>query len=329
MNWRVVSELEASTHWDQWQETLGGCSFHQFYRWGQVKEKLGWKVLRLAAGETPTATAQVLLRPYPLRTVLAWIPGGPAGDLSNCGPALQHALRIASGARLLYCRANALRPVSPQMLEQLRASHWRKPSTPLNTGLSMLYDPSLIEAERTSLATGNWRHNLKRSGKYGLQLSHWECRDAAEIMALYQSMEQHKGLAQQVSIEEVQAMLDLMGDQLLLWRCDDAEGNPVAMRGCAIQGERAWDLFAAATPAARKTYASYACFWALMQGCSLRGVHQYDMGGIDPVNNRGVYDFKKGSGAQAVEYLGEWEWSTSRLLATGVNWMIKRRAGRI
>ena len=60
----------------------------------------------------------------------------------------------------------------------------------------------------------------------------------------------------------------------------------------------------------------------LMKQCAERGVRWYDMGGVDPVNNRGVYDFKKGTGARALEYLGEWEWSTSKALGWGVSRLI-------
>ena len=33
----------------------------------------------------------------------------------------------------------------------------------------------------------------------------------------------------------------------------------------------------------------------------------FDLGGIDPINNRGVYDFKKGTGATQIDYEGEWD----------------------
>jgi len=187
----------------------------------------------------------------------------------------------------------------------------------------------IAEAERTALETGNWRHNLKRSGKYGLSLQRWECRDAEEILAIYREMEEHKGLVQQVPPEEMQAILDLMGEQLVLWRCDDSNGTAVAIRACATFATQAWDLFAAATPAARKTYASYASFWALMRGCGEMGIDRNDMGGVDPEGNRGVFDFKKGCGATLLEYLGEWEWATPFPLSIAANYMIRRRNGQL
>lgn len=330
MIWRLISQAEAAVHWDRWLHALGDTgSFHQSFPWGQVKERLGWEVLRFALGDTPEALAQVLVRRYRLGVSLAWIPGGPVGDLSKFDQGFLDSLRQFVDTPVCYCRANALRLSSAEAVEQMLRAGWRKPAVPLNTGQSMMYDLAMPEDARLALATGNWRHNLKRAGKYGLQLTPWECRDASEIMAIYRGMEQHKNLVQQLTVTEVQAILDLLGDRLLLYRCDDAHGVPLALRGCAMLGDRAWDLFAAATPAARKIYASYASFWALIQGCAERKIRHYDMGGIDPVANRGVYDFKKGCGARPIEYLGEWEWCSTQWLAGPINWMIKRRSGRL
>jgi lipid II:glycine glycyltransferase (peptidoglycan interpeptide bridge formation enzyme) len=48
---------------------------------------------------------------------------------------------------------------------------------------------------------------------------------------------------------------------------------------------------------------------------------RYDMGGVDPDGNKGVFDFKRGLGAQPLAYLGEWAWTSSawvRILANQV-----------
>ena len=71
--------------------------------------------------------------------------------------------------------------------------------------------------------------------------------------------------------------------------------------------EIAWDYIAITTPAGRKNYASYAVFWALAESCFQLGMRRFDLGGIDPINNRGVYDFKKGTGATQIDYEGEWD----------------------
>ena len=60
-----------------------------------------------------------------------------------------------------------------------------------------------------------------------------------------------------------------------------------------------------------------------MNHCSDLGISTYDLGGVDPVNNRGVYDFKHGTGAVLTEYVGEWERANLLLLPSLVNWALK------
>ena len=49
---------------------------------------------------------------------------------------------------------------------------------------------------------------------------------------------------------------------------------------------------------------------------------------VDPVNNQGVYNFKKGTGALFTKYLGEWEWSNNLLYKWLVNFAIRRTRSR-
>jgi hypothetical protein len=49
------------------------------------------------------------------------------------------------------------------------------------------------------------------------------------------------------------------------------------------------------------------------------------MGGADAVNNRGVYDFKQGTGATSVTTTGEWEYARPRLLGNVVARRIARQ----
>ena len=118
---------------------------------------------------------------------------------------------------------------------------------------------------------------------------------------------QIEGVSLNRTTEDLQSAIDVFGDRLILVRSDDADGNALAIRGAICFGDTAWDYIAITTPAGRKTYASYAVFWALAESCFQLGMRQFDLGGIDPINNRGVYDFKKGTGATQIDYEGEWD----------------------
>jgi lipid II:glycine glycyltransferase (peptidoglycan interpeptide bridge formation enzyme) len=59
--------------------------------------------------------------------------------------------------------------------------------------------------------------------------------------------------------------------------------------------------------------------WELVNRCQSLGCHDFDFNGVDPENNMGVYNFKKGTGARLVETLGEFEYSNSFIMKKLVN----------
>jgi lipid II:glycine glycyltransferase (peptidoglycan interpeptide bridge formation enzyme) len=123
-------------------------------------------------------------------------------------------------------------------------------------------------------------------------------------------MEIHKGLEPQVSERELIEILKLVDSSVILYKCENIQGELIAIRACAVWRDQSFDLLAAASLPARKVYASHGLLWALFNQCAVIGVSRYDLGGVDPIKNKGVFDFKKGTGAQLIKYLGEWEYGS-------------------
>ena len=86
---------------------------------------------------------------------------------------------------------------------------------------------------------------------------------------------------------------------------------------------------AATTVIGRNTYSSYMLFWELTKKCKSLGVLNYDMGGIDKVNNKGVYHFKKRTGAKEIRYLGEFEMTTGIITRIAINCIIFFRKSNV
>ena len=143
---------------------------------------------------------------------------------------------------------------------------------------------------------------------------------------IYREMEALKSLPIQQTKQTLERMVGTLGDKLIVYRCLDPDGKLTCFRAAALFGNRAWDMLAGATGLARKTYASYATLWALTNHCQKLGAAIYDLSGVDPVHNKGVFDFKSGIGSEIVECLGEWEWASHPLLARLANWFIARNA---
>lgn len=332
MTWKLLSRNEAFADWNERLFGFEDFTYPQTFEWGEYRSQFGWRPYRWIATDSESNTItllQGLLRVYPGRTGLLWSAGGPAGDLSFCDSNFIRILLESTGMKRLYFRFNAMRPYRVSEVLSLRGNGWKRTPAPFQSGMSMYYDLSKDDEIRYGSATKNWRHNLRRSQKYALSICQWENPDVNAMYALYESMQDYKQLSQQYSRQELEKIFEQLGRYLVLFRCEDETGEPVALRGCIILGAKAWDLFAATSVKGRKIYASYALFWQLTQFCKKSGVTLYDMSGIDPFSNPGVYDFKKGTGAYPVEFLGEWEWATSEWLRWGVNWQISRRSGSL
>ena len=330
--WRLLSRDEAAESWDKSLLRFEDLTHTQLFSWGEYRSAFGWQPYRWVAsgadGEI-VAMMQGLVRTYPGRIGLIWVPGGPSGDIQYWNSELRQTLAETTGLSRLYVRISSNRPYRTEDVLMLRSLGWNRSSAPLLSGLSMMYNLARDEVLRVDSCSRNWRHNLRRSDKYGLSYHRWEAPDIETMFGIYQSMQDYKNLGQQFAREELVQMFDKLADHIVLYRADDENGEPVSLRGCIVFGDKGWDLFAATSVKGRKIYASYGLFWQLMRHCQEMGVRYYDMSGIDPVNNPGVYDFKKGTGAEPQEYLGEWDWAASPLLGAGANWMISRRKGAL
>ena len=311
--------------WDRYVAALTG-GFYQTYGWGEVRRVSGWQPLRLLAyrGGQIIAAASVLVKTK-LGFAVCWVPGGPIGDLELLEFDFLPAVARAIGIRWIYCRLSLLRPDQGDETGWFKNVGWRRPSTTLSSGVTMSYSLVGGESERLQKTSGNWRHNLRRSTRYSLRIEHWENPDPKAIAALYREMESLKSIPIQHSAAELTTIFDQCREHVVVYRCLDDSGHLLAIRAAGLCGATALDLLAAAGGKARKVYASHATLWALLDHCSRLGLSEYDLGGVDIINNKGVFDFKHGTGATTIEYLGEWERSTAPGLCQAVNWLLARR----
>jgi lipid II:glycine glycyltransferase (peptidoglycan interpeptide bridge formation enzyme) len=286
-----------NAEWNIKVASLGGRNVYQSAQWAVHKSNAGWQTFRFiyTSNELTTTIAQCLVRSGPFRSFVVWIPGGPLGDLGTIGKSFVQAIKQHLGASVIYLRK------------------WKKAKNVIGAALSMIYLLNTDQQTRVEKCSPNWKRNLKRSAKNVRAPYVWENPNPQEISSAYELMDEYKkivGLSLQRSVSDLQSVISVFGSQLLLIRLDDLNGDPLAIRGALIFENLAWDFIALTTPAGRKTYASYAVFWHLAQKCFEAGVQQIDLSGIDPEKNKGVYDFKNGTGATPIEYQGEWEISS-------------------
>lgn len=315
-----------ASQWDKMVQEFPDYTVYQSFAWGEHRQTFGWHAIRMFGGcdEKILCCAQVLVRQMTKGVNLVWVPGGPVGDPADWAHSFLRGLKIVLGCQFVYCRINNMRKEIPRDLATMLGA-WKKPEYRIHTGLSMAFITAGDENKRIQRTSSNWGRNLRRSQRQGNSVRLWESPDPAELHAVYREMQEFKSISEQFSQEALASILNCFGSQCLVVRCDDAEGRLLAFRGALLFGDRGWDIFAATTTAGRKVYASHAACWELINQCIGLGVTWYDLGGVDPEGGKGVYDFKKGTGADDLKYLGEWESANFPFLRKLSNFVIKRR----
>jgi lipid II:glycine glycyltransferase (peptidoglycan interpeptide bridge formation enzyme) len=160
----------------------------------------------------------------------------------------------------------------------------------------------------------NWKRNLRRSKKYFVSTQNWESPNKFKIIDLYTEMESYKRIKRQFTENQISNILKIIGDDLIIYKSSNESGDIIGIRGCVIFGNKALDFFAATNQEGRSKYVSYRLLWQIIIHCKEIGLESYDLHGIDIINNEGVYNFKKGTGASLIENLGEYDWATSKTL---------------
>lgn len=327
MTWTRLSPADAERIWDAELGQFADHSLYQSQRWGTYKRFRGWEphYFRAEAGGAVVAMLQALVRRYPWRTVVAWCPGGAVGSLDVCTNGAMKQLASLLGARALYCRCSFARAKTTQDEMHLEANGWARPARTLSANLTAVWDLRPSEDQLLAGLNRNWRYSLRQAHKSGLVVQRLDPPPVHELAELSSAMRASKGTAAVARSAELAALFDALGDRAAVFGCRGDSGRLMAFHSCAVQGSRAWELVAATSPEGRDASASFAVLWSLILHCRRMQVTHYDLAGLDPAEAAGVASFKRWTGAQDVEWLGEWEWSTSPVLRRMVDSAVSRR----
>lgn len=323
-----VSGLSDS-QWDDLIGKFGAWSPHNYSGWAELKRLDGWDHLRIVDSYY-RPISQVLTKTYRGLFTVAYSPGGFLSDTAIDARPYISFLSEELGTKLLYCRVHMLTPTRFKRLE-LEQSNWFPVSRSMSSGHSLKLRLDSTVEDRHNLLSYNWRRNLKRSYTHENQVELVTDPSPDEIADAHKDLERLKGKSVNIwesSAPHVRVALSSFDQQWVIVRCLGPAGNIRAVRGAVITdgGNTACDFLAATTEEGRKHYSSFATFWHLANELSRRGVIRYDLGGIDPQGNKGVFDFKNGTGAVQISYGGEFEATTPRLLLPLVSRLIPKVA---
>lgn len=328
LSWDLLDREAARVIWDVNLRRLSGSTPFQCFAWGGYQAELGWVpyyfVGRDDAGEI-RSMCLALLRRYPLGFGVLSCIGGPVGDITSWDAGFREFVRHSTGVRHLYFRFRCDRERTGADVLALRAEGWSRSIFSLTSSLTMELDLTQPTEQIRAGIWPRWQKNLRKVEKCGLVVRRVSEPNVDRVCQIFNALECRKGLPPLFSREKMEHLFNSVRDELIFLQCEDTNGSVIAIRAALRCGTFASDYLAATDDEGLRARASYLLLWRLIQACKESGVERYDLGGIDPIANPGVFDFKRWTGARSVEALGEWDWATSYWLQIAGNWAIKRR----
>ena len=188
------------------------------------------------------------------------------------------------------------------------------------------------EAEVLAGMNQQWRRNIKKADKAGVEVSLSDATDLKAFHDLYVHTAERDHFTPR-PLSYFQTMFDALGaehdDRIQLWLARH-EGDLVAATIAIRVGTHAWYSYGASSTEKRDVRGSNAVQWAMIRHAMEAGAEVYDMRGITETldaddSHVGLIQFKVGTGGEAVEYAGEWDLPLNRPLYKAFQLYLARR----
>jgi lipid II:glycine glycyltransferase (peptidoglycan interpeptide bridge formation enzyme) len=244
-----------------------------------------------------------------------------------------------SGQRLRDVPPDASHEIGLNLVQELRASGWRQEDLggagfgdvqPRYVFQIPLHDRS--EADVLASFNQLWRRNIKKADASGVVVTHGGRNDLAAFHGIYVETAKRDSFNPR-PLSYFERMWDAMTaeapDRIRLVLAHH-EGRLLAAATQVNVGTHSWYSYGASTTQGREFRPSNAMQWRMIRDAMNEGRTVYDMRGIsdtlDPSDPLiGLVQFKVGTGGEAVEYVGEWDYVLRPAMAFAVNQYLRRR----
>ncbi|MDE3178551.1 MAG: peptidoglycan bridge formation glycyltransferase FemA/FemB family protein [Acidobacteriota bacterium] len=314
VSWQVEVDRSTPAEWSQLLDQFNDANFYQTWSYGGVRwgdRNLSHLVLK-QDGEVRGMAQLKIIRPTRLKFGMAYLRWGPLFERRgqpldptvavNLARALQEEyidrrklfLRVAPNAFLGSQRA--------EVIDSAFSKFTPEPPTENNVDRTLVLDlaPSLNELRKR--LDKKWRNQLSSSEKKALKVFSGNESDIFRTFCLiYKQMRERKSFETTVDIEEFGRIQADLPEQhrMRVMICAD-KGMPIAGIVVSAMGDSAIYLLGATGDQGLNSKGAYLLQWTIIKWLKDRGVRWYDLGGIDPTRNPGVFHFKRGlSGAEA------------------------------
>jgi len=312
--WQVEVDRWTPAEWSQMLDLFNDANIYQTWSYGQVhwgRRSLSHLVLKRGGKVVGMAQLRVI-RPTTFDFGMAYLRWGPLCERRSEPLDSEVVARMADALDEEYVRKRKLfiRILPNAFVGSERAAVFQsafsrfdsEPSLPDNTYRTFLLDltPGLEDLRKR--LDKKWRNQLTRAEKNNLRVTSGFGSDEFQSFCLiYGQMRKRKAFETTVNVEEFARIQEHLPEshRMRILICED-RGVPVAGLVASAMGDSAIYLLGATSDEGLNSKGSYLLQWTLIGWLKERGIRWYDLGGIDPIGNLGVYSFKNGISGEDV-----------------------------
>lgn len=294
LDW-LEADSRSLAHWDHQLSELQGHPLQSFL-WGEARRKIdgiahfcliarrGAKVIGLARVET---------RKVASFGRIAWIPKGPVLQANNFGGAIDILNAKLRKKGFIAC-----------ITDQYDASCSEKAHLPKTIWLDLTQGLDALSKALDS----QWRYGARRALREGVVVRTTTTpADVSAFFHLCNALSETKGFALPGSEGLMQELIrtsspdGAVGVVLYVGEVDGVIAGGALLARCGSHLHYFWG---ASDRRFSKYRVSEAVQWQIIQDGVASGMTRYDLEGIDPIGNPGVYDFKRKMGGRVVTLQG-------------------------
>ncbi|MFI6859119.1 lipid II:glycine glycyltransferase FemX [Streptomyces sp. NPDC050421] len=255
-------------------------------------------------------------------------------------PTVKDAVADPAAGRLRDVEADVTESGAAEVVEQLRRLGWQQGADGDTDGFSagqpryvfqVPFAGRSLEEIRGGL-NQQWRRNIKKAEKAGVKVVEGGLDDLPVFYELYrETAERDRFIPRPLRYFERMwtALRAEDPDRMRLYLAHH-DGEVLSAATMLTVGSHVWYSYGASTSRRREVQPNNAIQWRMMSDAHERGAAVYDLRGITDTLDEGnhllgLLRFKAGTGGQAAEYVGEWDYPVGKLLHKAFGLYMARR----
>ncbi|HUN55337.1 MAG TPA: peptidoglycan bridge formation glycyltransferase FemA/FemB family protein [Smithella sp.] len=328
---RVFVDQISKIEWEQLLLEFDDATIYQTWSYGVIRwgrSNLSHMVLK-QKGEI-IAAAQLRIIKIPLLGAgIAYVTWGPLWRRRNqsiTADIFRHVINalkeeyVIRRGLLLRIRPNVFKKESTDIISILDETGFKKNENAQPYRTLMLDLSSTANNIRKALDQ-KWRNQLNRAEKNNLIIQEGTGDELYhKFLILQKEMHERKKYIPGVDYDEFRKIQkDLPKTLKMIILICTFEEKVLSATICSMIGDTGIYLLGATGNEGMKTKGAYLSQWRIIEIMKASGCHFYDLGGIDPDDNPGVYHFKSGISRKEAYHIGQFEFCQNPLSSFFVN----------